>query len=150
MKEWLSLSKWYAWRLSFVGRLRHLSLVIMILLSHLSLAVTFVEAKLWHLSLAVTFVEAKLWHLSLAVTFVETMLWHLSRQCCDICRGLLWHLLGAVTFSGIVTFVGTTNAQCESFFKHYTRPHISFYKIRSKHSLQDQEHHSTNRGNKNK
>ena len=27
---------------------------------------------------------------------------------CDICRGLLWHLSGAVTFSGIVTFVGTT------------------------------------------
>ena len=113
MKEWISLSKWYAWRLTFVGRLWHLSLVIMILLWHLSLAVTFVEAKLrhsslavtfveaklWHLSLAVTFVEAKLWHLSLAGTFVEAMLWHLSlavtfvEGCCDICRGL-WHLVG--------------------------------------------------------
>ena len=30
---------------------------------------------------------------------------------CDICRGLLWHLSGAVTFSGIVTFVGTTIAE---------------------------------------
>ena len=28
---------------------------------------------------------------------------------CDFCRGLLWHLSGAVTFSGIVTFVGTTH-----------------------------------------
>ena len=84
MKEWL-LSNWYAWRLIFVGRLWHLSL-----------AMTFVEAKLRHLSLAVTFVEANLWHLSLAVTFVKAMLWHLSL---------------AVTFSGTVTFVGTTDVQ---------------------------------------
>ena len=110
-QEWLSLSKWYAWRLTFVGRLWHLSLVIMILLWHLSLAVTFVEAKLrhlslavtsvetklWHLSLAVTFVKAKLWHLSLAVTFVEAMLWHLSLAVTFV-EAKLWHLPLAVTF----------------------------------------------------
>ena len=115
------------WRLTFVGRLWHLSLLIMVMFWHLSLAVTFVEAKmwhlslavtcveakLWHLSLAVTFVEAKLWHLSRAVTFVEAMLWHLSLTSCDICRGLLWHLSRAVTFCGIVTFVGTTNVDCK-------------------------------------
>ena len=67
------------WQLTFVGRLWHLSLEIMVML----------------------------WHLSLAVTFVEAMLWHFVVGC-DICRGLLWHLSRALTFSGIVTFVGTT------------------------------------------
>ena len=97
MKESFSLSKWYAWRLTFVGRFWHLSLVIMILLWHLSLAVTFVEAKLRYLSLAVTFVEAKLWHLSLAVIFVGAKLWHLSLAVIFV-EAKLWHLSLAVTF----------------------------------------------------
>ena len=47
-------------------------------------------------------------------------------------------------------FTNHLKAQRESFFKHYTRPHISFYKIISKHSFQHQEHQSINRWNRNK
>ena len=113
--------KTYTWN----TLLWHLSLAVTFVeakLRHLSLAVTFVEAKLWHLSLAVTFVEAKLWHLSLAVTFVETMLWHLSlavtfvEGCCDICRGL-WHLVGLWHLSAqqTISFSKSQSVWNESF-----------------------------------